>query len=133
MVSCLAIHHLDGKGKRDRHHRHFPRQHGPGYTVTPLVSDQPYEAPVTDPKLVNAWGITAGPTTPWWVANQGTNSSTLYDGNGVIQGGPLVVTIGTAGNVPFHPTGIVFNGKATDFMVTPTGGSASRPIPWRNG
>jgi len=102
----------DGKGKRDKHHRHFPRQHGPGYTVTPLVSDQAYQAPVTDPKLVNAWGISAGPTTPWWVANQGTNSSTLYDGLGAKSA--LEVT------VPGGPTGTVFNG-GTGFPVMVAG------------
>ncbi len=55
---------------------------GGTYTVTPLVSDQPGVAPVTDPNLVNAWGVSEGPTTPWWVANNGTDTSTLYDAAG---------------------------------------------------
>jgi uncharacterized protein (TIGR03118 family) len=85
-----------------------PRHHGPGYTVTPLVADQPGAAPATDPNLVNGWGIAAGPTTPWWVANQGTSTSTLYDGAGTKA--PLVVS------VPGGPTGTVFNG-GTGFPV----------------
>jgi uncharacterized protein (TIGR03118 family) len=68
-----------------------------------------------DAHLINGWGITAGPTTPWWVANNGTDSSTLYRGDGTIA--PLVVS------VPGGPTGTVFNGSATDFVLTV--GSAS--------
>src|SRR5207247_484404 len=37
-----------------------------------LVSDR------NDPQLVNAWGLAAGPTGPWWVANEARSSSTLY-------------------------------------------------------
>ena len=47
-----------------------------GYTVNALVSDQMGAAPTTDTNLVNPWGIVAGPTTPWWVANNVTNTST---------------------------------------------------------
>ena len=35
------------------------------FSVTILVSDEPGEAPLIDPKLVNAWGIAAGPQTTW--------------------------------------------------------------------
>jgi uncharacterized protein (TIGR03118 family) len=73
------------------------------YTVTPLVSDVPEAAPVTDPNLVNAWGLTASSTSPWWVANNETGTSTLYNGN-TGQPVPLVVS------VPGDPTGAVFNG-----------------------
>jgi hypothetical protein len=38
---------------------------GAGYGVTKLVSDVPGEAAVHDPNLVNAWGLVAGPETPW--------------------------------------------------------------------
>src|SRR3989442_6748170 len=72
------------------------------YTVTKLVGDMAGAAAQVDPHLVNAWGLVAGPSTPWWVSNNGTNSSTLYDGTGAVL--PLVVT------VPGAPTGIVFNG-----------------------
>lgn len=56
----------------------------------------------TDPNLVNGWGLAAGPTTPWWLANNGTDTSTLYLAGGFRL--PLVV------NVPGGPTGIVYNG-----------------------
>ncbi len=99
-------------------------QHRSGgtYTVTPLVSDQPGVAPVTDPNLVNAWGVSEGPLTPWWVANNGTETSTLYDAVGTRfpppPNGPLVV------KVPGAPTGTVFYG-GTQFLVS--NGTASVP------
>ena len=85
------------------------------FSVVPLVSDQPGVAPVTDPDLVNAWGLSSGPTTPWWVSDNGTNKSTLYRGtDGAKQG--LVV------RVDGGPTGTVFN--PTTGFVLPTGGKA---------
>jgi len=71
-----------------------------GYTVHPLASNVPGAAAHVDPNLVNGWGLTAGPTTPWWVADNGTNLSTLYGADGTPR--PLVV------QVPGHPTGAVF-------------------------
>src|SRR5439155_12818216 len=70
------------------------------YSVHPLVSNVPGAAPTTDPNLVNAWGLTASATSPWWVADNGTNVSTIYQANGTIV--PLVV------QVPIRPTGAVF-------------------------
>ena len=84
---------------------------GNSYTVTPLVSDVPGAAPVLDPNLQNAWGLTASSTSPWWVADNGTSLSTLYNGAGVPQS--LVVTVGTDSG----PTGVVFNG-GSGFVVT---------------
>jgi uncharacterized protein (TIGR03118 family) len=84
------------------------------FTVNPLVSDQPGVAPVTDPDLVNAWGLTSSPTSPWWVSDNGTDKSTLYNGGGAKQG--LVVSV--AGG----PTGTVFN--PTPGFALPTGGKA---------
>src|SRR5262245_28941023 len=90
-----------------------------GYTVTPLVSDEPGLAPTTDPHLVNPWGVVAGPTTPWWVANNETDTSTLYNGAGVPfpPASPLVVSV--AGS----PTGVVFNG-GSQFNVPSGAGMA---------
>jgi uncharacterized protein (TIGR03118 family) len=84
------------------------------YTVTPLVSDQPGVAAHFDPNLVNAWGLTASGTSPWWVADNGTDLSTLYRGDGTPQA--LVVHVGGG------PTGTVFN--VTSGFVLPTGGRA---------
>ena len=79
------------------------------YKVTRLVADRPGRAAQVDPNLVNAWGLVAGPSTPWWVADAETDVSTLYDGTGAVL--PLVVKV--AGG----PTGAVFNGGAS-FIVS---------------
>jgi uncharacterized protein (TIGR03118 family) len=84
------------------------------YTVTPLVSDQPGVAPTTDTHLVNAWGLTSSATSPWWVSDNGTDLSTLYNGAGAKQGLEVAVAGG--------PTGAVFN-PTTAFLL-PTGGKA---------
>jgi uncharacterized protein (TIGR03118 family) len=84
---------------------------GNSYTVTPLVSDVPGAAPVLDPNLQNAWGLTASSTSPWWVADNGTSVSTLYNGDGVKQGLTVIVGIDSG------PTGTVFNG-GSGFQVT---------------
>src|SRR5205823_8070040 len=58
---------------------------GGDYTVTPLVSDIPGAAPLTDPELVNAWGLARSATSPWWVADngpdRGSSRSTVYTGD----------------------------------------------------
>jgi uncharacterized protein (TIGR03118 family) len=84
------------------------------YTVHNLRSDVAGAADVVDPDLVNGWGIVASATSPWWVSDNGTSKSTLYNGNTNAKLG-LVVT------VPGAPTGIVFNGTAADFQVTAGG------------
>ncbi|HYY51654.1 MAG TPA: TIGR03118 family protein [Myxococcales bacterium] len=85
------------------------------YRETDLVSDERTTANPPDPHLVNAWGLVSSATSPWWVANNGTLTSTLYDGGGVARA--LVVTI------PGPPTGIVFNGGAG--FVVHSGASAA--------
>jgi uncharacterized protein (TIGR03118 family) len=87
------------------------------YKVNPLVSDGGTAAPTTDASLVNGWGLSAGPTTPWWASDNGTNLSTLYTGTGAKT--PLAVS------VPGSPTGTVFNGSATDFVVSQNGSSGA--------
>ena len=94
------------------------REQANPYTVHPLVSDDPsVPAPVTDTNLVNAWGLSAGPTTPWWSSNNGTNTSTLYSGTGA----KVALTVAVAGG----PTGTVFNGSATDFPISQGGKSGA--------
>ena len=79
------------------------------YHVTKLVADRAGHAAAKDSNLVNGWGIAAGPSTPWWVADNGTDKSTLYDGSGSTI--PLVVTVGGG------PSGAVYNGTS-DFVVS---------------
>jgi uncharacterized protein (TIGR03118 family) len=95
-----------------------------GYQQTNLVSDIPGAALAVDPNLVNPWGLVAGPSTPWWVADNGKGKSTLYTGAGAIA--PLVVEIPPPGGSPTGtvaaPTGVVFNG-GSGFIVSKAGKS----------
>jgi uncharacterized protein (TIGR03118 family) len=85
------------------------------YQVTNLVSNQEKTAKVVDPLMVNAWGLAAPPTGPWWVNDNASGWSTLYDSTGAKV--PLNVAIPTAGgDGPGTPTGIVFNGS-TGFKI----------------
>jgi len=92
------------------------------YIQTNLVSDIPQPAnadgstATIDPNLKNGWGLARGASSPWWVVNEGTGTSTLYTGAGAIV--PLVVTIPNVVGVsaPSDPTGIIFNGTA-DFAL----------------
>ena len=91
------------------------------YSVSKLVSDGAVTAATTDANLVNPWGIVFAPGAPVWVANNRTQTSTLYDGTGLRQ--TLVVNIPAGLNGAADPTGIVANGT-TDFVVTHAGAAA---------
>jgi uncharacterized protein (TIGR03118 family) len=98
---------------------------GSGFKQTDLVSNLTANAPVTDANLLNPWGIAHSTSSPWWVSNNHSGTSTLYNGTGqpfpLPPSTPLVVTIppppdsdpGTLAS----PTGIVFNSTAA-FVVT---------------
>jgi uncharacterized protein (TIGR03118 family) len=88
---------------------------GNAYVVHNLVSDQAGVADRTDPNLVNAWGLTSLPGSPWWVADNGTDVSTLYQADGTPR--PLVVS------VPSAPTGAASN-TGSSFVVSEGGNSA---------
>ena len=79
------------------------------YMVTPLVSDNGVPGTTVDPHLVNAWGLVAGPTSPWWVADNGVDMSTLYTATGTKPS--LEVAVAGA------PTGVVFNGVSGVFLI----------------
>jgi len=95
------------------------------YHLTNLVSNQVDEhAPNTDPLLVNPWGLARSATSPWWISDNLSGWSTLYNAAGTPQS--LKVLIPTAGNGPAEPkglngpgtpTGIVVNGSQTDFQI----------------
>jgi uncharacterized protein (TIGR03118 family) len=91
------------------------------FSATSLVADTAgIGALSTDANLVNPWGIAFGPATFSWVANNHSETSTLYDGNGRAQPttGPLVVSFAASGTgTSFDPTGVVYNGS-TDFSIT---------------
>ncbi|HEY2044407.1 MAG TPA: TIGR03118 family protein [Jatrophihabitans sp.] len=102
----------------DRHHA----DDRSSYQQLNEVSDMPGAAKVLDPNLVNAWGLAFGPTTPLWVSNNASNTSTLYQGTATpsspVTPAALIVKIPGAG----APTGVVFN-AGTGFALTTDGKS----------
>jgi uncharacterized protein (TIGR03118 family) len=96
---------------------------GGDYTVSPLASNIPGAAPVTDPDLVNGWGLARSATSPWWVADNGpdpsTSKSTLYNQAGAKQ----ALTVNVLGG----PTGAVFAGVAGNFMIASTASTTLAP------
>jgi uncharacterized protein (TIGR03118 family) len=84
------------------------------YHETNLVSSVAGMAPNTDTDLQNPWGVSFGPTGPFWVSNQITGNATLYNSAGVKQGLTVQIPpVGGGGN----PTGQVFNSTASDFQI----------------
>src|SRR5712671_4399104 len=95
---------------------------GQHYTQTNLVSSEAGVAPVTDPQLINPWGISRMSVSAWWISDNATGLSTLYKGAGDKQS--LIVTIPPADptnkNTPTGtPTGTIANGSQTDFLLAP--------------
>jgi uncharacterized protein (TIGR03118 family) len=123
LVAALVVAGVAAAPSAAAPHRH--KHHGNDLRVTQrnLVADTPGHAQLTDPNLVNAWGLAFGPSTPAWVADNGTDVSTLYRGATSMTPKPsrlpLVVSIPQGA-----PTGVVWNG-GTGFTVT--SGMASGP------
>lgn len=90
------------------------------YTQVNLVANTSGIAPITDPHLVNPWGLSRSSSSPWWISDNGTGLSTLYNGAGAIT--PLVVTIPKANPAgktfpTGTPTGTIANASPTDFLL----------------
>jgi len=85
------------------------------YQVTNLVSNQTGQAAHTDPLLVNAWGLAYGPGGPFWISDEGSGWSTLYNASGVNQNFKVQIP-SESGQGPGSPTGIVYNGSQ-EFQV----------------
>ncbi|HVW85999.1 MAG TPA: TIGR03118 family protein [Bryobacteraceae bacterium] len=93
------------------------------YLTTNLVSNIKGLAPIVDPNLADPWGISFSSSSPFWVSNHLSGTSTLYNGSGAIT--PLVVTVpkgsASASGSPGRPTGQVWNGTATAFLLPAPG------------
>ncbi len=92
------------------------------YTQSNLVSNGAVAGTKVDPNLVNPWGLAFSATSPAWVSNNVTNTSTLYDGTGTVL--PTIVAIPAGTNGAAAPTGIVAN-ATTEFVVSKAAVSAA--------
>jgi uncharacterized protein (TIGR03118 family) len=89
------------------------------YRETNLVSDIPNTATVTDPLLVNPWGMVHSSMSPFWVSDAGAKKATLYAIDGTTG---HVSKVGLEVTIPVAPSGQVFNGSM-DFVVSQGGAS----------
>jgi uncharacterized protein (TIGR03118 family) len=81
-----------------------------GYQRMSLVSNLSGKAPHTDPLLKNPWGLAYSPGAPFWVSDEASGWSTLYDGKGNPQSLQVVIPP-ASGTGQGTPTGIVYNGS----------------------
>ena len=115
------------------------------FIQTNLVSDIPGLAAITEPELVNPWGISHSATSPIWVSNQGTNTANLFavsptlmkvspagtDGNIVIPTAGSGPAQGPTGQVNNSGTGFVLaNGNPASFIFANLNGTISA---WNGG
>jgi uncharacterized protein (TIGR03118 family) len=89
---------------------------GQHYTQTNLVANTSGVAQATDSALVNPWGMARGSGSPWWVADNKTGLSTLYNGAGTKLGLTVTIPAATSGKTG-EPTGIIYNGSPTSFLM----------------
>ncbi len=91
----------------------------PAFVVYNLATNVPGAAGTTDPALVDPWGMTTAPNSPFWIGDQSTGVSTLYDGAGVKNGGSFTVPgpNGAAANFVSSPTGVIWNPTPGSFLV----------------
>jgi uncharacterized protein (TIGR03118 family) len=91
-----------------------------GYSQTNLTSDIPGFAAELDPNLKNPWGMSFGVNSPFWVSDQATNVSTLYNAFGM----PQSLVVATPPVPGMGPTGQAFVGGA-GFTMKNGAGQAS--------
>jgi uncharacterized protein (TIGR03118 family) len=91
------------------------RERDGAYQQTNLVSDLPGVALLQDTNLVNAWGMSFSPTSPFWISDNGSGLSTLYavtyDSNGVVQVAKQALEVAIPGEG--NPTGQLFDGTGS--------------------
>jgi uncharacterized protein (TIGR03118 family) len=115
-------------GSDDNNNNTPPASTAGTFKETVLVSDGSVAAPHVDPNLKNGWGIANNPKATFWVSDNNTQKSSLYDGNGVVQS--LVVSIPPAASGKLaNPTGMLFN-STPDFSITANGKTANAVFMW---
>ena len=104
-----------------------PVQAGPTFSVTNLITNNQSDNPaqITDPNLVNPWGVSFGPTTPLWVSNEGTGVASLYsittsDQVSIVTNPnlfPAKIQGGEVTGQAFNPSSTSFNGDPFVFVT----------------
>jgi uncharacterized protein (TIGR03118 family) len=95
-----------------------------GYLVRNLISDQAGVADLTDPNLVNGWGIAISAASPFWICDGGTGLSTVYTASASafsISATKAAIPPSSSGANKVC-TGIIANSVTTSFLVGPAPG-----------
>jgi uncharacterized protein (TIGR03118 family) len=109
------------------------------YVQHNLVSDIPGMADFTDAHLVNPWGLSESTGSPFWISNQGSATSTIYNGSGVASTTVVAIPSGATKQSLTGPTGqvqnsstgfLLSNGKAASFIFATQDGTISA---WNGG
>jgi uncharacterized protein (TIGR03118 family) len=79
------------------------------YQQTNLVSDMAGAASHTDPKLLNPWGISFFPGQAFWISDNNSGYSTVYDANGATELAPVPIPAPPGDTSPSTPTGTIIN------------------------
>ena len=114
------------------------------YVQHNLVSNVPGLADVTDPNLIDPWGMSFSSGSPFWISNHGKGNTTVY--NNASSTAPITVTTtvvtipsGAGGPAISAPTGqvqnstggfLLANGKAASFIFCTEDGTVSA---WNGG
>lgn len=85
------------------------------YSLSYLDSNLTGKAKHVDPLLKNAWGLAYAPGGAFWISDEASGWSTLYDGMGNLQTLQVIVP-SSSGTGAGSPTGIVYNGS-TEFKI----------------
>jgi uncharacterized protein (TIGR03118 family) len=108
-------------------HAHHQHTAPTTFTQTNLISDTPGQAQLTDPNLINPWGVSYGPGSPFWISDNGTGLTSvdsLAGGNLTLNAiGPITIAPPTPDGGPSAPTGQVFNSFASSHAFTLSDGS----------
>ncbi len=89
---------------------------GQHYSQTNLVANTSGVAPVTDASMVNPWGLARSSSSPWWISDQRTGLSTIYNGAGTKQALTVTIPAAMSGKTG-SPTGVIANGSTMDFLL----------------
>ena len=115
------------KSMHQKAHHHSESKNTSIYVQTNLVSDGSVPAATISDSLINPWGISHSPTGPFWVSDNGTGLTTLYNGAGAIlaaAGHADILVAAPSGVDTATPTGQVFNSAGAGFAISADGVTA---------
>lgn len=116
-----------GPEQLSHRHGHHQARNTAIYTQTNLVSDGSVPAATISDNLINPWGISHSPTGPFWVSDNGTGLTTIYNGAGTavqVAGQDAITIAAPPGQDTAAPTGQVFNIAGSGFEITANGVTA---------